>query len=477
MKRKYRSAEVQITSFSKHANGIGSHLRDDGSSVDVEVPFTAPGDLVRAQLLRKRHNCFSSRLEEILKPSPQRITPRCVHFASCGGCRLQHISYESQLQFKEALVHSCFEKLISSDVSFLPIIPCISPWQYRNKMEYSFTQSAAGDKFLGLIADGSKGKALNLTECFLTSPWFVEALKSVRSWWQESELGAYRPFRDTGSLRTLTLREGRRSGDRMAILTVSGNPDFSLKQSHLDGFVAAIRRVAEPIEGCQLSIFLRIQQIKKGMATNNYEMRLYGSDHIREILHIAIDKEKPPIELTFHVSPSAFFQPNSSQAEILYSTALRLANIDREAVVYDLYCGTGALGLSIASRVKQVVGVEISPEAALDARTNAEVNQYTNVKIISGNVRHILKNLKEEQISPPDLVMIDPPRPGLDPEAMQNLIELQPPKILYVSCNPTTQAVNVAEFVKNGFKIKAIQPIDQFPQTAHVENVVVLSRE
>ncbi len=212
------------------------------------------------------------------------------------------------------------------------------------------------------------------------------------------------------------------------------------------------------------------------MTTNLYEMLLYGPDHIREILHIKVNPNEPPISLTFHISPSAFFQTNTVQAEQLYSLALGLAKIPRDAIVYDLYCGTGVIGICISKHVKEVIGIELSPESALDARTNAKLNRCANVTIISGAVRHVLTQIPEQKISRPDVVIVDPPRPGLDPGSMKHMLEICPPKILYISCNPITQATNVAEFLKHGYRISTIQPVDQFPQTYHVENIVVLER-
>jgi 23S rRNA (uracil1939-C5)-methyltransferase len=262
----------------------------------------------------------------------------------------------------------------------------------------------------------------------------------------------------------------------MAMLTVSGNPDYALKKHHLESLVDALCKAVQPPDGVgKLSIFVRIQQVGKGMPTNFYEMLLYGPDHISEILHIQLEPKEAPISLKFNISPIAFFQPNTMQAERLYSTALQMADIPKDAVVYDLYCGTGTLGICAAQRAKQVVGIEISPESALDARSNAALNGMKNVTIFSGAVRHVLGSLlQEHNIPAPDVVMVDPPRPGLDPDALKQLVILNPAKILYVSCNPDTQVENIAELIQHGYKITSIQPVDQFPQTYHIENVVVL---
>ena len=332
---------------------------------------------------------IEARLEEVLTPSPNRIAPRCIHFGTCGGCRLQHLSYSEQLQHKKNGYTIVFEPLLDT------LYPFIRLWEELRgtiaiRWNTRFLAMLQAKSTLGLVMDASRGRVFNLTECHLSNGWFVDVVKAVKQWWEQSGVDAYHMHSNTGSLRTLTLREGHRTQDRMAILTVSGNPDFALRKPHLESFVASVRRVLEPAPGI-LSIFLRIQQIAKGMPTQMYEMHLFGEDHIRETLHIQIDPEQPTQTINFHISPSAFFQPNPLQAERLYSTALRLAEIPADAVVYDLYCGTGALGLCISKSVKQVIGIELSPESALDARTNATLNGCTNMMILSGAVRAVLE--------------------------------------------------------------------------------------
>lgn len=467
-------AEVNITGFSKKGNGIG--IVDEGKGLTVEVPFTMPGDKVSVLMHRKRSGVYSSSLESIITPSSDRIEPRCIHFNTCGGCRWQHIPYREQLKIKQELVDKLFLPHIPPGVIIGPIVACDPPWEYRNKMEFTFSSDAAGRHYAGLMIDGSRGKVLNLTECHLAHPWFIDALKATRQWWNEAELMAYHPHSNKGSLRTLTLRDGSRTGDRLVMLTVSGNPDFALQKQHLASFTAFLRDAAEPLDPeSQLSIFLRIQQIAKGTATNFYEILLHGPDHINEKLNIQPKEEAA--SLAFAISPSAFFQPNTKQAERLYSIALQLLDIPNGSVVYDLYCGTGTLGICAAKHAKQVIGIEISPESSLDARTNVAANGLENVTILTGSVRDVMTAIRQEKTYPlPDVVMVDPPRIGLDPDTIKHLIELHPDKILYISCNPTTQVENIAVLKDAGYQITAIQPVDQFPHTVHIENIVVLKR-
>jgi 23S rRNA (uracil1939-C5)-methyltransferase len=262
----------------------------------------------------------------------------------------------------------------------------------------------------------------------------------------------------------------------MVILTVSGNPDYSLSREHIQSLIACLREAVFPEKpDSYFSIYLCVQQIGKNITTHTYNRLLYGQDHIREELHLKIDPEDPPAVLAFEIGPSAFFQPNPLQAEKLFSTALNMAQINSDSVVYDLYCGTGTIGICISKYVKQVIGIEISTESAMCARINAKRNHCKNVTIFSGAVRNLRNHISSKGIPRPDLVIIDPPRHGIDPEAMKHLLALLPPKILYIACNPLTQATNIKELIQKGYVLKAIQPFDYFPQTGQVKNIALLS--
>ncbi|MGA8164664.1 MAG: 23S rRNA (uracil(1939)-C(5))-methyltransferase RlmD [Waddliaceae bacterium] len=470
--------EIDIVKFSKRGNGLGYFDRQDGTRWPVEVPFTVPGDRVRILLLRKRSGVYGARLEKIIEFSKSRIKPRCIHFATCGGCRWQHIPYQRQLREKQDFIRRCFGDLLGQKTEFREIIPTSNPWHYRNKMEFTFSSDSFGSRYLGLVMDSTKGKVFHLSECHLPNPWFVDAVKAVGQWWNETGLDAYHASRDSGTLRNLILREGQRTGDRMINLKVSGNPDYAIKKRHLESFAAFVRDAVELLDPTKkLSLFLTIQQQKKGKPTNFYEMHLHGADHIREILQIKTDPAQEPVPLTFAISPSSFFQPNTRQAEKIYSLALTMGLIGKSAVVYDLYCGTGTFGICAAKRARQVVGIELSPEAAHDARHNASINGVSNVTILTGSVTEKLLEIRTGNLfPPPDLVLVDPPRSGLDSHAIRHIQELFPPKILYLSCNPITLAENVADFVAAGYTLRIVQPIDQFPHTLAVETLALLDR-
>lgn len=475
--KKLRLIDLSISSFAQNGKGVGIWQRSPDSLVKVEVPFSSPGDEVRVQLMKRKKGSCQGFPVEWLKLASDRAVPRCKHFGACGGCQWQHRPYEAQLKDKEERIRQLFQPYLDAHVEWHPIIPCSPPWSYRNKMELSFSSDRKGNRYLGLILYGTRGHVFQMEECHLIDPWIATSARVIHQWWMNEGLEAYHPSRDTGSLRTLTLREGKRTGDRLVMLTVSGNPQYALSQKQMRSFVATLRENIEPADPKQkLSIFLRIQQIEKGKITQFYEILLHGPDYFEEILEMK-DAKGEKAFLQFKISPTAFFQPNTGQAEKLYSRAIELTGLSRDSVVYDLYCGIGTLGISLANRVKEVVGIELAPQSVLDARENIKLNHLDNLTIHQGDVAQILPQLLQKRgLSPHDIAMVDPPRAGLDPKALQALLELKAPKLTYISCNPITQAANLEVLLKQGYRLKAIQPVDQFPQTTHVENIAILQR-
>lgn len=432
----------------------GFSLKGYGLAEDVEVAHVIPGDKILFELTRKKRLPKKGRLLEILTPSQDRVEPRCAHARTCGGCSWQQMAYPAQLKEKEKRVKTAFNR--DPD----PIIACPTPFAYRNKMEFTFSENRGGQKYLGLMIAQAEPYVFNLTECHLTNSWFAAVVSSVRTWWEASSLKAYFPPADAGSLRYLTLREGMRTGQKMAILNVSGNPEFALNRAQLDGFVQAVKAHDE-----NMSVFLRIHQTKKGKPTQFFEMHLSGPDHILEELRL---KSKT---LSFKISPISFFQPNTLSAEILYDTAISL--LPESRVVFDLYCGTGSLGMAASTKAKQVIGVELSPEAVIDAEENLKRNGIENMQVIQGDVGKVITSLLAGPTRP-DAVIVDPPRAGLDALALHHLKTLRPKTIIYISCNPLTQAENTLELIKAGYTLKKLQPIDQFPHTYHIENIAYL---
>lgn len=465
--------ENKIPVYIEHLNqrgwGVGRLAPDQLRN--VEVIGALPGDELSVQLSRKRRGKWRGDIFEITQPSALRVQPHCVHVPQCGGCTWQQMDYQAQLKEKEQRIQKIFAEMIQIHrTECKPIIACDEPWGYRNKMEFSFSQNRAGQRFLGLMIAGSKGHVMNLKECHLISPWVIPLLNQIRSWWEQSGLLAYR-MDNTGTLRTVIIREGKRTGDKLIMLTVSGNPVYSISKSNLNGFIEAVKASTPKQQWPRLSIFLRIQQICKNAPTQFFEMHLHGPDHLLEKMHLFLDK---PIELTFKISPTSFFQPNSFQAEKLYTEALNMLTFPKKHIL-DLYAGTATLGIAMAAYAEKVTAIELNPHACFDAESNKALNQLNHLEILCGDVSHQLQQLQaRSDFVPPDLVVIDPPRTGLDAKALDHLNALQPKEILYISCNPETQASNIQMISKMGYRLARMQAVDQFPHTPHIENIALL---
>jgi 23S rRNA (uracil1939-C5)-methyltransferase len=371
----------------------------------------------------------------------------CTHVEECGGCPWQKLPYAEQLLQKQKFIQDLFP-----DAACRPILACSDPWHYRNKMEYSFSQDKAGNKYLGLYMRGRRNRVLNLTECSIAPLWMTEALAITRNWWESTSLIAYHPYKDLGTLRNLTLRGSERTGDKMAMLTVSGNPEYAIGRTDLNKWVQSMQGI---------SSFLRIQQTAKGTPTQFYELHLSGKTEIQE----------KHSEKIFAISPTSFFQPNTSQSEKLYEEALKILAPSKNDHIVDLYAGTATIGIVFASHVRKVTSIEINPYAILDAKANLEANGITNLDLIQSDATLALNSLSEK----PDAIVVDPPRGGLGPKALAPILDLRPKKILYISCNPKTQATDIQLLLEKGYKLEVVQPVDQFPHTPHVENIALLS--
>ncbi len=452
--------------FIEQLSSKGRGVSSDGR---WEVIGALPGEEVSVVLGGKKKKKLQGYLREILKPSEERVSPRCAHVPDCGGCAVQQLSYRAQLEYKEKQIQQTFTDLIEDHhPEVRPIIGCETPWEYRNKMEFSFSENRMGDKFLGLMLAGGKGRVEDIQRCHLVSPWFSEVLSAVRTWWKQEGLRAYHHLSNEGHLRTMTVREAKQGKGKMVMLTVSGNPQFALKKGQMDRFVLAIKEVTEDPG---LSIFLQVQQIAKGVPTQFYEMLLHGPDHITEVLHVMGQR------MEYKISPTSFFQPNTIQAEKIFSEGISMLSDLANARVFDLYCGGATIGLCMAKKAKEVVGIELNPHSVFDAGWNKEVNRIENFSIHRGDVGEVLTKMREvEGFTPPEVVVIDPPRAGLDAKAIRHISGLAPSQILYISCNPKTQAENIREMAQSGYRLKVLQPVDQFPHTVHIENIALLQR-
>ncbi|MCH9811215.1 23S rRNA (uracil(1939)-C(5))-methyltransferase RlmD [bacterium] len=435
--------EIEIAEFTKKGFCTTKELPGD-------VMAAIPGEVGNVKKISGKGRRSLYLLEEILEKSKDRTTPRCAHFTKCGGCSLQHVSYDRQLKEKEGKVKKLFPENV-----VLPIIPMEDPWEYRGKMEYTFSQNKEGEKFVGLIKPKSRGFVENLTECHLVDSWFVECLARVRAFWENSSLEAYNLHKNTGALQTLTLRKGIFTSSKMVILTVSGNSDFALSKEEIQAFVKAV-------DDDECAIFLQIKCISKGSPTRFYEMHLSGPAFFEEKL----------LGKTFMLSPKAFFQPNPRMAEKFFTKIQEGLKLSGKEKLLDLFSGIGTISIILSGYVEHIVAVEIGKEAVCDARENIEALGIENIEIYADDVANFIKERGEHFV--PDVVTIDPPRCGMGKVAIDFLEKMLPSKIAYLSCNPVTQKEDIEKLVS--YKVVSIQPFDQFPHTPHLENLVILER-
>ena len=449
--RKDEEVELQVDSLAYGGNGVA---RLNGFVVFVRRGL--PGDRVRARVTKVKRGFAEALATEVLEPSPQRVEAPCAHYPACGGCRFQDLDYAVQVAAKEAQVRDALVRIGGiADPPLEPIVPAASAFFYRNKMEYSFTQTPSGPA-LGFHKAGRWDEVLEIEKCWLTTDLGNALRNAVRDWACEENLVAYDQAEHTGYLRHLVVREGRNTGQVLVMLVTGPGEKFER-----DYFVELLRRFPEV-----RSIHWAIND-SQSEVTNLPSQLLWGEDAIEEEI----------LGLRYRVRPNAFLQTNTEMAERLYSLALEYAALTGDETVYDLYCGTGTIGLALAGNALSVWGVEISEEAVACALENADLNGITNAAFFAGNVGQSIEELVE-RAGHPDVVVVDPPRAGLAGKALKRTGALGAQRIVYVSCNPTTLASDVKVLRgEYGYELVRARPVDMFPHTPHIETVALLERQ
>lgn len=427
--------------------GVG---RLDGFVVFVEG--TAPEETVRARIRRVRRRHAEAVVVAVEAASPARVEPRCPHVRDdCGGCRWQHVAYPAQAQAKAAIVRESLAHLGGfGDVPVAPILTPPEPWYYRNKMEFSFHP----DGVLGLHRHGAWDRIVSLQTCFLQSPRAVALVHAARAFALEHGLSLYDPRTRQGFLRRLVVREGRRTGETMVVLVTRSGP-FPQAQAFAERMVATDPSVVSVVRGTS-------DAPSDGAPLEAVEV-LHGREAIAERVG----------ELTFRIGPETFFQTSTWGAERLTELVLRFAEPARGGLVFDLYCGVGTFTLALAHLARHAAGVEVASAAVEAARQNAAHNGIGNATFHAGDVRLVLPALLE-QLGTPQVIVLDPPRAGAGARVMRKIGRAGVLRVVYVSCNPTTLAPDLRELAAFGYRIAAVQPVDLFPQTYHVETVVAL---
>jgi 23S rRNA (uracil1939-C5)-methyltransferase len=443
--RPQRGDELELTIESLAFGGAG--VARLGGYV-IFVAGAMPGDRVRAVVGKRKRAYAEARVLDVLSPGPDRIPAVAEH----PGAPWQVLSYERQLEIKQAQVDDALRRIGHLDGFELePIVPAVEQWRYRNKLEYSFGTSEAGELVCGFHAPGRWDEIVEMTDCRLASERSNAAREQIVAWCRERGLSAYDRRSGEGLLRNLVVREGRRTGQIQVRLVTSAS---------------AIDRDSLIAAGAGLDGLLWTRQSGLGETTQGGETELLaGSDRFTEELG----------GMRFEISAGAFFQTNTEMAERLYALAGEFARPTGFERLYDLYCGIGTIGLLMSPRVAELWGLELIPEAISDAIANARANEVDNAHFFAGDVRLALRELVE-RAGRPDTLVVDPPRAGLSQKVVRRVIEASPSRIVYVSCNPTTLAPNAAQLVEAGYRLQRVRPVDMFPQTPHIECVAELVR-
>lgn len=427
----------------------------------IFVKHAAPGDVADLKITGKKKKFLIAAIQELHKASPLRVEPFCAHFGTCGGCKWQHLEYAEQLKFKQQQVIDSLERIGGlSGFEVLPILGGARTQQYRNKLELTFSHRAWQEHFdpenpqdttaLGFHVPGRFDKVMDIENCHLMQDPLNEITRSVKNYCDVHGLSFFDLREQVGLMRTLMLRCNRK-GEWMVLLSFTED-----LEAERNGLLEHLKN-----QFPQITSLVYVINTKRNDTLADLEVQLYhGDDFIIEELD----------GLKFKIRPQSFFQTNPWQAEELYRIAKNFAGLTGKELVYDLYTGTGSIAMYVANQAAHVVGVEYVPEAVADAAVNMELNGISNCEFYAGDMKDVLTPEFVEKHGKPDVVITDPPRDGMHPSVVERILEMEPKKIVYVSCNPATQARDAQKLAEK-YRLVKVQPVDMFPHTHHVENV------
>lgn len=456
---------LEILDIAAEGNAIGK-----ANDVVVFVPHAIPGDVVDVQIKKKRSNYMEGVVIRFEKLSPARTEPRCEHFGVCGGCKWQDLPYEKQLFYKEKQVRDNLQRIGKIDAEgILPIIPSDSIYFYRNKLEYTFSASRwltqdeidsetpiSNRNALGFHIPGLFDKVLDIKKCYLQADPSNDIRLSLKKFAEDQGLSFCDLRLHTGFLRNLIIRTTS-TGEIMVIVCFGEN--------NTENIAKTMEFLKNSFPG--ITSLMYVVNTKLNDTIFDLPVVLFnGRDHIIEKME----------DLHFKIGPKSFYQTNSAQAYKLYSVTREFAGLTGDEIVYDLYTGTGTITNFVAKKCKKVIGVELIKEAIKDAETNASVNNINNASFFTGDIKDVFTSNFIGEHGRPEVVILDPPRAGVHENVLGCLLTVLPEKIVYVSCNPATQARDIA-ILSESYKVEKIQPVDMFPQTHHVENVVLMRKK
>ncbi len=446
---KNQEFELRITDMSAEGSGIGHH---DGEA--VFVPHTAVGDLILCHIVKTKKTYAFGKALDILEPSADRIEPDCDVSSQCGGCCYRHMTYEAELRVKQKRVEDAMQRLARIDTDVLPILGSEKQVSYRNKAQYPVQAGGAKGLQIGFYGLHSH-RIVPCMDCLLQPALFYDVLTILRDWILRYKIPIYDEQRHKGLLRHIYLRRGAHTGELMVCLVINGT-----NVPHAFQLTETLKADLPDFK----TLVVNYNTADTNVILGEDCETLYGDGFIRDTM----------LGISFRVSPLSFYQVNTPQAERLYQIAADFAQLTPEDTLLDLYCGIGTIGLTMADKVRQVYGVEVIPDAVLDAKRNAKENDIENAEFFCGDAAAAAVRLRSKGIQP-DVIVVDPPRKGLDPVLIGTIADMAPSRVVYVSCDPGTLARDCARFAEQGYIARKIQPVDLFPRTAHVETVVLMT--
>ena len=419
----------------------------------IFVPGAIKGEKIKILILKVLSSHAFGKILEIIEKSEYRQEVDCDTYKRCGGCNIRHIKYEDTLKMKQNAVQSLVNKTLKNKIEVKSTIGMKNPFHYRNKAQYPLGINKENEPIVGVFARRSH-EIIPIRKCLIQNPISEEISKFIVEFIKDNKISIYNERTGKGLFRHIVIKVGIKTNEIMCILVINGN-----KIPKEDELVSKL-----------ISKFSNIKTIIKNFNTRNTNVilgkeniNLYGNGYIKDILG----------EYTFKISPLSFYQVNPVQAERLYNIGVEAAKITKNDVVFDLYCGIGTISLFMAKHAKKVYGVEIVEQEISDARENSKINNIDNVEFIAGDTEIILNDLINNKNIVPNVVMVDPPRRGLDNKSIENILKIKPDRFVYISCNPATLVRDLAK-IEDFYEIKEIQPVDMFPFTSHVECVAVL---
>ncbi len=457
---KNEEIKINIDDIGVNGEGIG---HTDGYAFFING--AVPGDHIRAKVLKANKNYGYAKLLEIISPSPYRTEPACKNADKCGGCTLQHLTYEKQLEYKENKVKNCLIRIGGIDKEYLdsimqPIIGMENPYNYRNKAQFPVGQGKNGETLIGFFA-GRTHDIIDTSFCCIQSEIANHIMASLREWIKKSSVRPYDETSGKGDIRHIIIRNGYATGEIMVCLVVT--------HKDIKGIDLLIEELVKFPK--MTSICLNINSEKTNKIMGPKVVTVYGRDYIEDKIG----------DVRFRISPLSFYQVNPVQTEKLYRTALDYASLTGREIVWDMYCGIGTISLFLAIRAKAVLGVEIVPQAIEDAKKNAEINDINNALFLCGAAEEIAERVCSDEeysyIAKPDVIVVDPPRKGCDKKLLDTILNVGPKRVVYVSCDPATLARDVKILCDGGYELVKARACDMFGMSGHVESVCVLGNK